>query len=828
MIKVTKAEYILGKETTVMVRPLINNGDIMSNRLQLSVFDDSSGTKNLFNLQTNGYAVRFFFINEAGSYESVYADTILSNVATVMIPQGVLGATGKVYVEIEFIKDGVVVNATGMQLQIDVSRRINPTSFPDPNPSVHWEDIIGVPTNLGGSGGTSTGVAGLVNVKDYGAVGDGVTDDSQAIRDAIADLPIEGGTLFFPNGVYLHGDGIVDPINGTGNDYPEDPANPSRPLMSSDVNLGRDIRFVFDEYKNLTITGYGATIISHPDNGECMHNSMFELNYCEDVVIQGLTLNGNNKLRQPFLNDYENGQGWNNRNNISIYGGDNITIRDVTSIESMMDGFGIGGFAGEQITNLRLINCVSDYAYRNGLTLSTCRDVEVIGCEFKNTGQEYGIFPKIGVDIEADWGGTFNENIRIEETYFTGNVVAGLAFAVGARNCHVVRCIFDGPSQHPVFSFDEDRWGYNYVTNCHFINTGLATNTQAVYVEGNTFELFPVAGVGGTAQMDFFHFQGDDPHPEAYTYIRNNTFRVDLSGIDELAESVDVGRMWFGSRKLVEFTNNTVINLFSGGSAGVYVINWSNWTTSPEAEIANNKFIFTEERIAHIMNAHLIASEYDADDRTNYFRDNTVIGYPKEAVPYLQRNSTKSYITGHNYVKSEMVWDNTLYKFDVNDLMNIDTIIQANLKLTFYVNNKRIEVEYIGGWYEEWKIVTYTNGLASASVPSEVEFYQNGDVLYMKVLTTRATVKVEVNLSGSNGYVLMMDGVNLFKQLASETEISGLSPLIHTFEALSVNDLSSISNMKVNVGQVTFSTVLGKPIWWNGTTWVDSTGTSIF
>lgn len=43
-----------------------------------------------------------------------------------------------------------------------------------------------------------------VNVKDYGAVGDGVTDDTDAIRAAIeAVLEAGGGTIFLPEGIYL-------------------------------------------------------------------------------------------------------------------------------------------------------------------------------------------------------------------------------------------------------------------------------------------------------------------------------------------------------------------------------------------------------------------------------------------------------------------------------------------------------------------------------------------------------------------------------------------------------------------------------------------------
>ena len=59
-----------------------------------------------------------------------------------------------------------------------------------------------------------------VSVKDFGAVGDGVTDDTAAIQAAIASLPARGGIVTFPPGKFLTTAKIIIPsfvtIKGTG------------------------------------------------------------------------------------------------------------------------------------------------------------------------------------------------------------------------------------------------------------------------------------------------------------------------------------------------------------------------------------------------------------------------------------------------------------------------------------------------------------------------------------------------------------------------------------------------------------------------------------
>jgi len=69
-----------------------------------------------------------------------------------------------------------------------------------------WPPTTGIIKNwksLGFSEKTGTDYpGGFLNVKGYGAQGDGVADDTQAFNDAIADLP-DNGSLWIPYGTYL-------------------------------------------------------------------------------------------------------------------------------------------------------------------------------------------------------------------------------------------------------------------------------------------------------------------------------------------------------------------------------------------------------------------------------------------------------------------------------------------------------------------------------------------------------------------------------------------------------------------------------------------------
>jgi hypothetical protein len=54
-----------------------------------------------------------------------------------------------------------------------------------------------------------TDSSGYYNVKDYGARGDGIADDHDAIASAINTIPATGGVLYFPPGIYRTNKGFI-------------------------------------------------------------------------------------------------------------------------------------------------------------------------------------------------------------------------------------------------------------------------------------------------------------------------------------------------------------------------------------------------------------------------------------------------------------------------------------------------------------------------------------------------------------------------------------------------------------------------------------------
>jgi hypothetical protein len=124
-----------------------------------------------------------------------------------------------------------------------------------------------------------------VDVRAFGAEGDGVADDTDAVNAALASLGTQGGTIYFPPGIYLVGDITVSQnsviIQGAG-----------RALSSGIATSTTEIRAKAGSTRSLYITGNNVVIKDLYINGNG-NAVQFEVNgpYCiiDNIYSSGHT-----------------------------------------------------------------------------------------------------------------------------------------------------------------------------------------------------------------------------------------------------------------------------------------------------------------------------------------------------------------------------------------------------------------------------------------------------------------------------------------------------------------------------------------------------------
>ena len=105
----------------------------------------------------------------------------------------------------------------------------------------------------------------VVSIKDFGAVGDGVTDDATAIQLAINALPASGGIVLFPPGTYR--------------------------LTATQTVSGTACHIVLSSRQNVYLCGYGA-IVQSTFTAATLGNlgDVFRISSSNNIVIEGLTI----------------------------------------------------------------------------------------------------------------------------------------------------------------------------------------------------------------------------------------------------------------------------------------------------------------------------------------------------------------------------------------------------------------------------------------------------------------------------------------------------------------------------------------------------------
>lgn len=218
----------------------------------------------------------------------------------------------------------------------------------------------------------------LVNVKTFGAIGDGTTDDTLAINNAINS--ITKGVIFVPRGTYL---------------------------ISGAINLKNDI----------VLMGEGnATTFKVKDNININDNIIKVVN-ASNVVLADFAIDGNRANQDETLyTQYA----------VFVSNTQNVTVDNVHVYNA--NGVGIQIYASNNCT---VFNCKSHGNRYHGYECEQCTNCVFDTCYGYNNDR-HGVFVSPG-----EVGGTGSINNTITNCCFNGNTQYGIAFGVDAQGISI-------------------------------------------------------------------------------------------------------------------------------------------------------------------------------------------------------------------------------------------------------------------------------------------------------------------------------------------------------------------------------------------------------
>lgn len=228
----------------------------------------------------------------------------------------------------------------------------------------------------------------VLNAKDYGIKGDGITNDTAAIQALINRMNI-GDTLYFFPGTFM--------IDATA---------AKKLIWKSNINI------------EISPQATLKVISNNAGNYE-----LFDLSNLSNIrIIGGGRLQGERTTHTGTTGEWGMG--------IMMKKSSNISIEDIRIDDFWGDGIYVGGDGyGNQSKNICIRKVHADNNRRQGISVVNIDGLLVDGCTLSNTN---GTAPQTGIDFEPNNNGEMLKNIVVRGTKIINNAGGDILFAHGA------------------------------------------------------------------------------------------------------------------------------------------------------------------------------------------------------------------------------------------------------------------------------------------------------------------------------------------------------------------------------------------------------------
>lgn len=313
--------------------------------------------------------------------------------------------------------------------------------------------------------------AGQLNVRTYGAKGDGVTGDSAAINTALASATVKGGQVIVPAGIYLI-DSVLRIYRNTrltllpGAEFRI--AYAGTMLLNGDAaqNLGG-----YTGHGNITIEGgvwnMRGTTAGFTGNAMCI-----SIGHATDILIQNVTIKDVSGFHGIELNSTKRGR---------VINCTFLGYVDNTTDHSR-------GFS--EAVQLDLAKSVGVFGGFGPYDNTPCEDILIEGCYFGASGTAGTIAWPRGIGSHSATVGIWHRRIRIIGNSFEGVGQYGVSaynYASSLINSNTFRGCGSGIRCRVIISSDAAD-----STNTSGVQTNASQNMDNVAITGNVLE----AGTG--------------------------------------------------------------------------------------------------------------------------------------------------------------------------------------------------------------------------------------------------------------------------------------------------------------------------------------------